>query len=496
MTAVYGLGLILTLVLSGGVIAYIGDKIGMKIGRKRLSLFGLRPKYTSIVITIVTGILIAAASLAVLTIASADVRTALFHMKEIQTALATSEVRFNASQQRLFEVEQELAAQEAQVQSLAEEIQRKTLEYEELSHQLLEVVEQRDAAKVELESAQAEAAEMERQFADLQADYENMMTNFELIKTEYQEMNAAYTAIAQQYETALAQYNQARSDLAATEEELEETRRSLALEKQRLEDMKEINQLFQAKIDELRQTEEEMKTHMQALTQEYNLMVSLQNELIQEKQTELELIKSSNFVFQANEIILATVMEGSRDIEDMRQEIITFLNQANQIALRRGVMDKATSRAALVIENEHLQEVLHYLERAEGKHVIRALAASNTLPGEPVEVRLVYLPNTLIYKKGEIILSREIDLSAPGVNVEDEIAAMLSRINDIGISRGMITYADGTLGTALTGDEFMATLRQMRQHDSMIEVQAVARHDIWSAVGPLSIDLKVVPLDS
>lgn len=83
----YGFTLILTLVIVGGVIAYIGDRLGMNVGRKKLTLFGLRPKHTSVLVTIVTGVFISAASIGVLSIASQDVRTALFNMKEIQDEL-------------------------------------------------------------------------------------------------------------------------------------------------------------------------------------------------------------------------------------------------------------------------------------------------------------------------------------------------------------------------------------------------------------------------
>lgn len=37
-----GITLILVLALMGGLIAYLGDKLGSKIGKKRLRLFGLR----------------------------------------------------------------------------------------------------------------------------------------------------------------------------------------------------------------------------------------------------------------------------------------------------------------------------------------------------------------------------------------------------------------------------------------------------------------------
>ena len=46
-----------------GLIAYIGDLLGRRMGKKRLSAFGLRPKHTAILFTIVTGVLIACVSL-------------------------------------------------------------------------------------------------------------------------------------------------------------------------------------------------------------------------------------------------------------------------------------------------------------------------------------------------------------------------------------------------------------------------------------------------
>src|SRR5688572_13364146 len=52
--------LIFLLLALCGFIAYIGDLLGRRLGKKRLSVFGLRPKHTAILLTIVTGVLIAA----------------------------------------------------------------------------------------------------------------------------------------------------------------------------------------------------------------------------------------------------------------------------------------------------------------------------------------------------------------------------------------------------------------------------------------------------
>ena len=75
---------ILSLIVGSAVLSVIGDSIGTKYGKKRMSVFGLRPKYTSRLITALTGALIAVGILSVMAVLSQDVRTALFGMKMLK----------------------------------------------------------------------------------------------------------------------------------------------------------------------------------------------------------------------------------------------------------------------------------------------------------------------------------------------------------------------------------------------------------------------------
>src|SRR5438552_18659143 len=68
-----GLALFLT-VCMGGIIAYNGDVIGRRYGKRRVTMFGLRPKYTAILVTSVTGVLISAGTALALFLAVPPVR--------------------------------------------------------------------------------------------------------------------------------------------------------------------------------------------------------------------------------------------------------------------------------------------------------------------------------------------------------------------------------------------------------------------------------------
>ena len=54
----FGIRLMFLLAVMGGLIAFIADKLGSKIGKKKLSVFGLRPHDTSVLLTVLSGVLI------------------------------------------------------------------------------------------------------------------------------------------------------------------------------------------------------------------------------------------------------------------------------------------------------------------------------------------------------------------------------------------------------------------------------------------------------
>ena len=103
----YGVFLILVLVITGGAIAFIGDRLGSKIGKKRLSLFGLRPRHTSIIITILTGICITTLTFGVMAAASENVRTALFGMEKLNQSMRDTQSKLTAASGELADAQAE-----------------------------------------------------------------------------------------------------------------------------------------------------------------------------------------------------------------------------------------------------------------------------------------------------------------------------------------------------------------------------------------------------
>ena len=90
---VRGSGSVLLIMIVAGAIAYVGDRVGHQVGRRRLTLFGIRPRYTSTIVAIGTGMLIALSVTLVALLVSREVRTAFFRMNQITTRISQLEAQ-------------------------------------------------------------------------------------------------------------------------------------------------------------------------------------------------------------------------------------------------------------------------------------------------------------------------------------------------------------------------------------------------------------------
>jgi uncharacterized protein (DUF3084 family) len=127
--------LIIMIAAISATMSYVGDILGKKIGKKRISIFRLRPKYTSTLVTIFTGTAVALLTLVVATYSSDSVKMAVFgpnimerRMTELTNQLGTRQrelddttVNLVASQSELSRKEREKSAVEAEVAALRKE---------------------------------------------------------------------------------------------------------------------------------------------------------------------------------------------------------------------------------------------------------------------------------------------------------------------------------------------------------------------------------------
>jgi uncharacterized protein (DUF3084 family) len=159
----YGIALIVVIAVMGGAIAYIGDKLGSRVGKKKLSIFGLRPKHTSIVVTIATGIFIAAATVGAMSVVSLDVRTALFGMEKLKTEMAFLNKEVVNKTLEIEITHAELNAKNQEYAALTEKIEETFVRLKDITEERDRTSLERDRTSLGLKTLQAnyDAAEKE-----------------------------------------------------------------------------------------------------------------------------------------------------------------------------------------------------------------------------------------------------------------------------------------------------------------------------------------------
>lgn len=198
----YGVALIAVIAVMGGAIAYIGDKLGTKVGKKKLSMFGLRPKHTSIIVTIVTGILISAATLGLLTAVSWDVRTALFGMEELKAELVSLNDEVTTRTNELEVSRAALETKNTEYAAITAKVKETSDRLAKLMAELTAVTGQRDQAAAALNSLQSDYALAQRDLAAYQSNIKALQaTKAELdgrvasLNTQISDLNTAKTSL-------------------------------------------------------------------------------------------------------------------------------------------------------------------------------------------------------------------------------------------------------------------------------------------------------------
>ena len=94
--------LILSLLVLGGILSTLGDRLGTRVGKARLSIFKLRPKSTAVLITVFTGSIISAISFAIMVAFNSQLRVGLFELEDIQAKITEREKDLKKLEKNLF----------------------------------------------------------------------------------------------------------------------------------------------------------------------------------------------------------------------------------------------------------------------------------------------------------------------------------------------------------------------------------------------------------
>ena len=170
-----GWGLILALLVLGGVLSTLGDRLGSRVGKARLSLFNMRPRRTAVLITVLTGSLISALSLGLLLLVSRQLRVGLFELDGLQQRLNDSRKQLDAAETERRKARQDTARIEAALSTAkqrAETLRNELAPLEADRERLIQDIASRDAdirrTEAELNDVRSRIKAGEQELLDLE----------------------------------------------------------------------------------------------------------------------------------------------------------------------------------------------------------------------------------------------------------------------------------------------------------------------------------------
>lgn len=350
----YGLVLIAVLVIMGGAIAFIGDRLGSKIGKKKISIFGLRPRDTSTVMTVVTGILITTFTFAILAATSENVRTALFGMEKLNRTIAENEKKLAASTQEL----DRLHKQEGELKKYAQELSKGNEELEKEKYTLTEqnqALNETNDQLVQTNSSLQERNESLRQGMQIIREGEISFRAGEVIASGV----VSSSGTKQEIENLLGMLVQLANRNSAQRLGVPEGQGDIWI----------YQPEYEAAVEAISKSPQDVVVRIVAAG---NL---IRGEVVR---TNLELFRN-HVVYRKNEYIIAqTYQVNNIEREAAEQLVMEFLQVVNHEAASKGVLPDPLRGSVGVIEGTQFYEMVDSIVGLNGKIMLSAFAVSDT----------------------------------------------------------------------------------------------------------------------
>ncbi|HNV71436.1 MAG TPA: DUF3084 domain-containing protein [Candidatus Ozemobacteraceae bacterium] len=113
---------VLVLLVVSAIVAYLGDLLGTWVGKRRLTIFGLRPRATAILVAISTGMLITTITLLTAAAISSEVRIALFSVQELMASRQKLTVEVDGLKKEQQKLQTDISTLQERVRSKEQEL--------------------------------------------------------------------------------------------------------------------------------------------------------------------------------------------------------------------------------------------------------------------------------------------------------------------------------------------------------------------------------------
>lgn len=389
----FGIRLMFLLAVMGGIIAFIADKLGSKIGKKKLSVFGLRPHDTSVLLTVLSGVLISLISVGILAISSESARTALFGMEKLQKELfrlttekTAAEEEYNKAMASLKEKNDAIADLDNKIKEANAEKEIAETRLHSANNSLNEVRGQYQAtqgalvnAKNEVQSLTEARDKLNEEIKDLQQETEELQQGLAFMRGGQMMYRSGEVVFAGIVHTGTEEEN--RNQMSW----LMEAANTAAMNRIGLEPSSKA-EIVWAQRDEV-----ERLLNLLGKAKGNNVLVrvrSLANTVVgQPVLCGLEVIPNK-LVFRDGTRIYQQVVDMNDKNVSPDQVFLLFLQEVNRASVKAGVMPDPMTGKVGNMNAVTMVDTVTKMQRMGGKIRLTAFADGNITTAGPVELKL------------------------------------------------------------------------------------------------------------
>ena len=374
----FGLRLILILAVVGGLIAFIGDKLGSKIGKKKLSVFGLRPYHTSVLMTVITGILIASITLVTMAVASDSARTAMFGMEKLQNELAALNREKDQASVAL--------AKNKAILALDEQIKASAAEKAAIENQLVAARQNYEEAKGQLQQAQSAVGELSQAKQSLEGEVTNLEQMTERLRrgilairegqVVFRSGEVVYAGVLKGSLNDEENSRQMQLFLATANE--------VTLHRMGIEAEEPVQAIWMPN-----EVIEEALTRIKAAQGNIFVRVRTVANIIAGEPAVCTLeLAADNRIYKNNELIFSKEIDLEQSESSMNGEILEFLSDINRVAVAAGVIPDPLTGKVGNMDAGTMVETGEKMAKYGGKVILKAYAKGDINASGPVLLRL------------------------------------------------------------------------------------------------------------
>ena len=376
-----GLKILAIIAVMGGIIAYVGDKIGTKVGKQRMSLFGLRPKYTSIVVTIITGLMIAAATVGVLSISSRSVRTALFGLDQMYAQMEELNQQIAAKNEELKARQAEIDAQAEQMNTMQEAVQASQQELEEVRAA-------RDAMGADLQSVKEAYQEAQGRMGDLEkarrvmedhiADLQFTAKNLENNITNLREGTVMFR-VGELLSSATVRPGLSETEAQGVLTDILNDTNGLILKRFNITEEQSVLYVSRSNMADAAKQLAAADTPMMVR------IVASGNIIVGEPAIAKIQIFPQRLIYHKGDIVWVGGINGG---DNAQNAVVDFLGEVNKRAKEKGIIPDPLSGEVGNVPGAELFEVINQVRNTNGPLRIEAITTKDTYSSDTLQIRL------------------------------------------------------------------------------------------------------------